>query len=155
MILRNSGRGPAKPDRYRSLLTRSLAFPGNSLTSPSHPCAFVFPRCNLGVLWPFLVSPQASLARVEAEGRAIDGWPLWRGVHDERAAAAEAHGLGDRLVAVVAEDLQRRRVARIVVKRQYRPGGQGELLAELTGQLLRQRAVVEVGLSSPDSGTLT
>src|ERR1039458_5479528 len=67
------------------------------------------------------------------------------GVHDECAAAAEADGLGDGFEAPVAEDLNRGRVTRVVIKGEYRPGGLGELLAELTGQLLRQRAVVEGG----------
>ena len=66
-------------------------------------------------------------------------------MHDQGAAAAEADGLGDRLEEAVAEDLQRGRVARVVVQGQDRPGGQGELLAELAGQLLGQRAVLEAG----------
>jgi len=70
---------------------------------------------------------------------------LWRWVHHERAAAAQADRLGYRLVAAVTENLQCGRVARIVVKREYRPGGEGELLAKLAGQLRGQRAVVKAG----------
>jgi hypothetical protein len=66
-------------------------------------------------------------------------------MHDQGAAAAEADRLGDGLDAVAAEDLQGGRVARVVVKGEYGPGGQRELLTELTGQLVGQRAVVEVG----------
>jgi hypothetical protein len=56
-------------------------------------------------------------------------------VHDQGAAAAEADRLGDGLDQAVAEDLQGGRVPRVVVQGQDRPGGQGELLDELAGQL--------------------
>ena len=56
-------------------------------------------------------------------------------MHDQGAAAAEPDRLGDGLGHAVAEDLQRGRVTRVVVQGQDRPGGQGELLAELAGQL--------------------
>src|SRR5580692_9619127 len=71
---------------------------------------------------------------------------LVRRVHHERAAAEEADRLGHRLDAPVTEECQPRGVARIVVQRQDRPGGQAELLAELAGQLLGEGALVEGGL---------
>jgi hypothetical protein len=51
-------------------------------------------------------------------------------VHHERAAAAQADRLGYSLEAAVAENLQCCRVARIVIKGEYRPGGHRELLTE-------------------------
>jgi hypothetical protein len=68
------------------------------------------------------------------------------GVDDQGAAAAETDRFGDGLGQAVPEDRHGGRVARVVVQRQDRPGGQGELLAELAGELAGQGAVVEVRL---------
>ena len=54
--------------------------------------------------------------------------------------------LGDRLSPTVVEHLQRRGITRVVVEREDWPGGEGEVLAVLTGELLGERAVVEVRL---------
>lgn len=69
----------------------------------------------------------------------------------QRAAATEAHWLGDRLRTVMAKDLQGGGIAGVVVQRQDGGGGLGELLAELALQLLGKGAAVEGGLGERGS----
>src|ERR1019366_4008509 len=67
-------------------------------------------------------------------------------LNPKRAPAAETDRLGDRLGPAIPEHLQRRRIPRIVVEREDRSGGEGEVLAVLARELLGECAVVEVRL---------
>ena len=64
----------------------------------------------------------------------------------KRAPAAETDRLGDRLGLAIPEHLERRRIPRVAVEGEDRPGGEGEVLAVLARKLLGERAVVEVRL---------
>jgi hypothetical protein len=122
-------------DQVEAGLLEVMASSGYAGQAPAG--AVWFPRSELRERLAALeTSPGARYGfNVAGDQAWIIAGELPRGVHDQGAAAAEADRLGDGLDQAVAEDLQGGRVPRVVVQGQDRPGGQGELLAELTGQL--------------------
>ena len=109
----------------------------------AHPISLGGPSPDTAPSLPGGNTTQARCPSRSALRRArLDRWRLTHRVDDQGAAATEADLFGDRLDPPMAGERQPGGVARILVQRQHRPRGQGELLPELAGEPLGEGAVV-------------